>query len=155
MTSLLYRKGVMKTSDRLFSLDELSSLTALKKRTIRYYIQKGLVDAPEGTGKGAVYTLQHLEQLLTLIRLKSSGLYLDRIRELIKDPEQPSHSESYLYPVPRKNIGHVEVWSRIHLNHGVELNIEPIQAGLNPEQINFLCQEIMKMLETSKKRENA
>ncbi len=145
----------MKTSDRLFSIEELSSLTGFKKRTIRYYIQKEIVDAPEGMGKGAVYTYLHLEQLLALKKWKSAGLSLDRIRELIRSQDQLNDSDSYLPPVPKKNTGHIEVWSHIHLNQGAELHIEPTQSGLSPEQIRSLCQEIIKVFEQIKSEESS
>ena len=41
---------------RKFTIDELAGLTELPPRNVRYYIQKGLVDRPEGIGKGAYYT---------------------------------------------------------------------------------------------------
>lgn len=44
----------MKT--KTFTLEELCALVEMDKRKIRFYIQKGLVDRPEGTGKGAYCT---------------------------------------------------------------------------------------------------
>ena len=36
-----------------FSLEELSELTGISRRTIRFYIQKGLMNGPEGEKRGA------------------------------------------------------------------------------------------------------
>ena len=54
MTVKLYIMTVMKESKDLFTLDELGSLVELPRRTVRYYIQIGLVDRPDGVGRGAL-----------------------------------------------------------------------------------------------------
>lgn len=43
----------MNKNTQKFTLDDLSRLVELPKRTIRYYIQQGLVDRPEGAKRGA------------------------------------------------------------------------------------------------------
>ena len=50
------------------------TLVEMNKRKIRFYIQKGLIDRPEGTGKGAYYTHRHLEKLLTVRKWKEACL---------------------------------------------------------------------------------
>ena len=42
----------MKNETKKFTIDEICALVEMNKRTVRYYIQKGLVDRPEGIGKG-------------------------------------------------------------------------------------------------------
>ena len=41
---------------KAFTLDDISALAELPRRTVRYYIQSGLIDRPQGVGKGAYYT---------------------------------------------------------------------------------------------------
>ena len=41
---------------KTFTLDEIAALAELPRRTVRYYIQSGLIDRPQGVGKGAYYT---------------------------------------------------------------------------------------------------
>lgn len=48
-----------------FSLDDLCTLSDTSKRTVRYYMQIGLVDGPIGSTKAAHYLAKHLDQLLT------------------------------------------------------------------------------------------
>ena len=55
--------------DTTFTLDQLSGLTDLPLRTIRYYIQLGLVERHEGDRKHARYTQRHLDQLLQVLDL--------------------------------------------------------------------------------------
>ena len=64
----------------MFSLQQLVELTGLPLRTIRYYIQLGLVDRPEGERRTATYHQQHLQQLLSIKHWSDAGLPLERIR---------------------------------------------------------------------------
>ena len=104
----------------------------LPRRTVRYYIQTGLVDRPQGVGKGAYYTQRHVEQLLQVRKWQLAGLSLQRIGELLRQP-----AEGPLPPTPRRP-GTVEVWSHLVVADGVELTVEPGRAGLGPEQVRAL-----------------
>lgn len=117
-----------------FSLEDLASLTSLPPRTIRFYIQEGVVDRPEGVRRGAWYHQGHLEQLLAIRRWQAAGLSLDRIRELVRRPTD----DDDVPPAPRRP-GDVEVWSHVALAEGLELLIEPGRAGLSPEQLRRLA----------------
>jgi DNA-binding transcriptional MerR regulator len=112
-----------------FTLDEIAALAELPRRTVRYYIQIGLVDRPHGVGKGAYYTQHHVEQLLLIRKWQLAGLSLERIGELLKN-----QAAGPLPPAPRRP-GTVEVWSHLVVADGVELALEPGRAGLTPEQV--------------------
>ena len=121
---------------RRFSLEDLSGLTGLPARTIRFYIQEGVVDRPEGIRRGAWYHEGHLEQLLAIRRWQSAGLSLDRIRELVDG----SHNLSEIPPPPRR-VGTIEVLSHLVLGEGLDLVIDPARAGLAPAQLRELALE--------------
>jgi DNA-binding transcriptional MerR regulator len=116
----------------VYSLDDLAARAELPARTVRYYIQLGLVDRPAGSGKGAYYTPAHLDQLLQVRKWQLAGLSLQRIGELLRQP-----AEGPLPPTPRRP-GTVEVWSHLVVADGVELTVEPGRAGLSPEQVRAL-----------------
>jgi DNA-binding transcriptional MerR regulator len=117
------------------TLDELASLTATTARTVRFYIQQGLVSRPEGAKRGAFYVRRHVEQLLLIRRWTDAGLSLERIRELVAGaPEDP--------PPVAARPGSVEVWSRVTLADGLEVHLEPGRAGLSPEQLRALVRAI-------------
>ena len=59
-----------------FTLDQIAALSELLRRTVRYYIQSGLIDRPQGIGKGAYYTQHHVEQLLVVRKWQLTGLSL-------------------------------------------------------------------------------
>ena len=117
------------------SLDDLASLAGVTARTVRFYIQQGLVSRPEGAKRGAFYLQRHVEQLLMIRRWTDAGLSLDRIRELVAGaPEDP--------PPRAAKAGSVEVWSRVTLADGLEIHLEPGRAGLSPEQVRALVRAV-------------
>jgi DNA-binding transcriptional MerR regulator len=115
--------------EKTFTLDEIAALAELPRRTVRYYIQSGLIDRPQGVGKGAYYTQHHVEQLLLVRKWQLVGLSLERIGELLRQ-----QATGLLPPTPRRP-GTVEVWSHLVVADGVELTLEPSRAGLTPEQV--------------------
>ena len=74
-------------SETRHSIEDLARLTEFPVRTIRYYIEEGLVGRPVGEKRTAYYTARHLEQLLTIRKWQSAGLSLERIRELLSEPD--------------------------------------------------------------------
>ena len=137
----------MKKETQKFNLDELCALVDLPRRTVRFYMQQGLVDRPEGSGRGAHYTARHVDQLLTVKKWKQAGLSLERIGELLGGAETP-------VPPPPVRPGQVDVWSRVHIAEGVELHLEPRRAGLSPEQLRALVREIMAAYEQIQQEED-
>jgi DNA-binding transcriptional MerR regulator len=121
-----------------YSLDQLAALSGLPRRTVRYYIQLGLVDRPIGETRAAHYAAHHLDQLLTVVKYSKAGLALDRIGELLKAPQMPP-------PLMPPRIGNVEVRSHLTLADGVELVVEPGRAGLSPEQVRGLFREVLEV----------
>lgn len=122
-----------------FNLTELCNLCDLPVRTVRFYIQQGLVSRPVGERRTAKYTTEHLDQLLAIKKWQAAGLSLERIRELLTTPD-----ESDIPPKPRWP-GMVEVWSHLHIADGVELQIEPHRAGLTPEQLREFLQAVLNL----------
>lgn len=120
------------------SLEEIAALAELPRRTVRYYIQCGLIDRPEGIGKGAYYTQRHVEQLLLVRKWQLAGLSLERIGEVLKQ-----ETRGPLPPTPRRP-GTVEVWSHLVVADGVELTLEPSRAGLTPEQVRAFFRAVTR-----------
>ncbi|MDM0071473.1 helix-turn-helix domain-containing protein [Variovorax sp. J31P207] len=121
-----------------YSLAQLCVLVDLPPRTVRYYVQLGLVDRPEGETRAARYGARHLEQLLLIKKWTASGVSLDRIRELLKGDEAP------VAPRPRV-AGAIEVMSHLTVADGVEVVIEPGRAELSPEQVRGFVKGVMAL----------
>ena len=114
-----------------YSLNQLEALTGLAARTIRFYIQKGLVQPPFGARKTPRYTEQHVEQLLQVKAYKEAGLNLSRIADLL--------SNTGTAPVtPGIPAQPVSVISRLALMPGVTLDIDRSQCSLSDEQLRTL-----------------
>jgi DNA-binding transcriptional MerR regulator len=125
-----------------YSIDELASLAELPRRTVRYYIQQGLVDRPVGEKRAAYYTASHLEQLLTIRKWQHAGLSLDRIREILAGPDTGT-----LPPARPRGAGTVEVWSHLVVADGIEVTMEPSRAGLSPEQVRAFFRGVTALYE--------
>ena len=123
---------------RTFTLDEVCTLVDLPKRTVRYYIQLGLVNRPEGETRAARYFPRHVEQLLQIRKWTEAGVSLERIRELLSGEAPP------VPPRPRA-AGTVEVWSHLVVADGIELTLEPTRAGLSPEAARALFTGVLAL----------
>ena len=133
-----------------FTLDELAALVELPRRTVRYYIQEGLLDRPSGAGRGAHYGSRHLEQLLEIRKWQRAGLSLERIRELLIGD---SGADAPLPPPRRRRKGSLEVWSHLVVDEGVEVLIDPKQAGLSPEQVRTFVGDVMALYHRIRNKE--
>lgn len=132
-----------------FSITDICALSDLSMRTVRFYIQQGLVARPQGEKKGAKYSKSHLDQLLSIKKWQAAGLSLERIKELMSEPDLGA------VPLKPKWPGMVEVWSHMHIADGVELHVEPGRAGLSPEELREFLKAVMLAYENATKEKNA
>lgn len=130
--------GDMRLPEPTYSLDNLAALVELPKRTVRYYIQLGLVDRPVGETRGAHYTPHHLKQLLQIRKWTAAGLSLDRVREIV------AGGSTTVPPRPR-SAGTVDVWSHLVVADGVEIQLDPARADLSPEEVRAFFRSVMAL----------
>ena len=128
----------MSDVDQQHSISELCILADMPVRTLRYYVQTGLVDRPDGGTKGAKYGAKHLEQLLLIKKWSSAGVSLERIKELLRGEEAP-------VPAKARKAGAIEVCSHLHVADGLEVVLEPGRAGLTPEQVRAFARGVMAL----------
>ena len=67
------------------TLEDLVNISGLPLRTVRFYIQEGLLPGPDSRGKNARYTEEHLERLEWIQRLKEHHRPLREIRILLNN----------------------------------------------------------------------
>lgn len=65
------------------TIQELADRAGVTTRTIRYYVEQGVLSPPE-RGRPAEYTEEHVEQLALIKRLKEQYLPLEEIREALQ-----------------------------------------------------------------------
>jgi DNA-binding transcriptional MerR regulator len=134
-------------SEKTFTLDDLCTLTDLTKRTVRYYMQLGLVERPIGETRAAHYTSRHLDQLLRVKQLTEAGVSLERIREVMAGGDTP-------VPTRQRRPGSIEVRSHLFVAPGLEIQISPEEAGMTPEQVRAFVREVMQAAERVMRKDN-
>jgi DNA-binding transcriptional MerR regulator len=134
-------------SEKTFTLDELCTLTDLTKRTVRYYMQLGLVERPIGETRAAHYTSRHLDQLLRVKQLTEAGVSLERIREVMAGGDTP-------VPTRQRRPGSIEVRSHLFVAPGLEIQISPEEAGMTPEQVRTFVREVIQAAERVMRKDN-
>ena len=122
--------------DTVFTLDQLCTLADCTKRTARYYVQMGLLDRPEGETRAARYGRRHLEQLLHIRQLSESGVSLERIRDVLAGASSP-------VPPRVRSPGSVQLRSHVWVAPGVELQIDPEEAGVPAERLHDFVRAVM------------
>jgi DNA-binding transcriptional MerR regulator len=102
----------------LYNADELAELGGVSRRTVRYYVQEGLLPAPLGVGRGRHYDRSHLDRLLEVKAQQEGGLSLDEIRARRARPAGGGR------PAPRapRPLSRT-TWRRLELAPGVELHV--------------------------------
>ena len=72
-----------------YKVSELAEKAGVTKRTIHYYISKGLLLPPEGTGINSLYNDEHLERILLIKKLQAEYMPLNKIREyILENPKE-------------------------------------------------------------------
>lgn len=117
-------------------LDELAERAGVSARTVRYYIQRGVLPAPEFKGPDTAYDERHLYALRAIKRLQEAYWPLDAIASAlaskseaelrkIAEGDLPAAAEPppKKAPAPPSQPRSVR-GERIALAHGVELWVE-------------------------------
>ena len=102
----------------LYGIDELAELGGVSRRTVRYYVQEGLLPQPLGVGRGRHYGRPHLDRLLEVKTWQETGLSLDEIRAR-RTPPAGGRSAPPRPPQPLPRT----TWRRLELAPGVELHV--------------------------------
>ena len=101
----------------LYNADELADLGGVSRRTVRYYVQEGLIPAPLGVGRGRHYGQAHLDRLLAVKAQQEAGLTLDDIRA-----GRAAGTGGGGIPRPPSPLART-TWRRLTLAPGVELHV--------------------------------
>ena len=108
----------MSDEARRYSIDELADLGGVSRRTVRFYVQEGLLPAPLGIGRGSHYNRTHLERLLAVKAEQEAGRSLDDIRA--RRRPSPAGLRQAVAPAPSVPRS---AWRRLELATGVELHV--------------------------------
>src|SRR5215471_5256425 len=117
----------------IYGVEELAERAQVSRRTVRYYVQRGLLPPPRGLGRGKHYTEAHLATLVRIKELQESGVPLDDIAERLQGREP--------LRVVGEPLASQIAWTRIALLPDVELHLRG--RRLSEEQV-FTLSEFMK-----------
>jgi DNA-binding transcriptional MerR regulator len=125
--------------ERYYGIAELAELAGVTRRTVRYYVQRGLLPAPLGTGRGPHYTQAHLQRLIRIRKLQEASVPLAEIvAQLDGVPQTPVSTPEAL---PQRST-----WMRFVLADGVELHVRAGAVGLQPSQLARLVESTRQTL---------
>jgi len=69
---------------REYRIGELAEAAGITRRVVRFYVQRELIDPPQGLGRGSFYTAMHLERIRRIQQLQAEGHSLDAIAQLLE-----------------------------------------------------------------------
>ena len=148
-------------TDRKYSIGELSDLAGVTRRTIRYYVQRGLVPPPLGAGRGHYYTGEHLQLLLSIKLLQDRSLSLEEIERNLAGTKSAAAGVSEYAPndalrmstggpghgnTPEESPPDLSLWTRVGVAEGIELHIEGGRYRLSPGRMLRLRQAVRAII---------
>ena len=154
------------------NIDELAAAGGVNRRTVRYYIQRGLLAAPFGVGRGKHYGPEHLRRLIEVRTLQENGASLDQIRShypvlMRRSESRPRISASANYRAvneasadPRAladphvlapPLANAQAWLHLAIAEGVELHVQLDRLSeLNIDVVIFLAKtQLTTMVNTT------
>jgi DNA-binding transcriptional MerR regulator len=129
-----------------YAIGDLADRGGVSRRTVRYYVQEGLLPTPFGVGRGNHYGPEHLDQLRRVKALQESGHTLDEIRRTLNGHEGAHPEALRSAPLLEHDPLAREVWRRVTLAQGVELHVAGDvrlpSAGKLAELVNWCRQNV-------------
>jgi DNA-binding transcriptional MerR regulator len=121
----------------IYGPDDLAERAGVSRRTVRYYVQRGLLPAPAGLGRGKHYSEAHLARLIRIRELQEAGVPLEGIAERLEGrtgvrevaPQQPQQS----------------AWTRVALADDIELHVRG--RRLSAVQLERLVRAVQQTIE--------
>ncbi|PIE23219.1 MAG: MerR family transcriptional regulator [Planctomycetota bacterium] len=129
-------------NDDSYGIGELADAAGLSRRAVRFYVQRELLPPPDGRGRGARYTAEHLRRLQRIRELQDTGHSLEEIRAILagKGQAQPKSP-----PRAAALLG-AETWLRVELLPGVELQFDPARAPLGAADLKEIQELALRRL---------
>jgi len=138
----------------VFNIDTLARRAGLTRRTVRYYVQRGLLEPPQGGGRGSYYTEEHLRRLERIRAWAEQGVPLLYMKALLEKGMEPA-GEPAGEPAqtqadsPAKGVAAEQAavpYERMVLADGVELHVRRgalPQWRLSPERLERVRKLLM------------
>jgi DNA-binding transcriptional MerR regulator len=128
----------MDDDDCVYGVEELAERGGVSRRTVRYYIQRGLLPPPRGLGRGKHYTEAHLSTLVRIRELQEAAVPLETIATQLDDAT-PAPIAVVAAETPMQSS-----WTRVVLAPDVELHVRG--RRLSEEQLRKLTMAVTKVM---------
>ena len=127
-----------------YKVSELAEKAGVTKRTIHYYISKGLLLPPEGTGINSLYNDEHLERILLIKKLQAEYMPLNKIREyILENPKEKVHKSAKEMKAKVINKEEREVYIRENICDVFEIHY----SKENEEKYGYIIENVKKYVE--------
>jgi DNA-binding transcriptional MerR regulator len=139
-----------------YTIQELSDLTGVPRRTIHFYTQQEILPPPEGAGLSTRYREIHLVRLKLIPILRQEGLRLDQIRNYYKSQSLPELEKrlTNAKTSQKASPGSKQVAApqgkalvNFSLPEGITLLVPAEFASKEPERVTKLIATIQEMIE--------
>jgi DNA-binding transcriptional MerR regulator len=107
---------VVHEDEALYGIEELADRAGVSRRTVRYYVQRGLLPAPTGVGRGKHYTEAHLARLVRVRELQEQGVALADIAARLE-------GRVPVVPAAVQSAAAQSTWTHVAISDGVELMV--------------------------------
>ena len=87
--------------------------------------------------------------MLEIQKWQKAGLSLERIKEILTEPD----GAGVLPPEKKKVAGEISVISKIYVKEGIEIQVDPMKADLNPEQLREFTRGVLTLIRQLKDKE--
>lgn len=129
------------------TIEDLCNEFGVSRRTVRYYVQEGLLEPPAGRGRGGFYSDSHRTKLRQILALRDQGLPLALIRREL-EPELNTPSITVLEP---KGNEHRE--TVMEISAGLSLNVHDRHFSKDPELFRTLARKIAQWMKENRRDE--
>lgn len=127
-----------------YKVSKLAEKAGVTKRTIHYYISKGLLLPPEGTGINSLYNDEHLERILLIKRLQAEYMPLNKIREyILENPKEKVRKSAKEMKAKVINKKEREVYIRENICDIFEIHY----SKENEEKYGYIIENVKKYVE--------
>jgi DNA-binding transcriptional MerR regulator len=141
-------------AERRYNVEELAERANVSRRTVRYYIQRGLIPPPLGLGRGRHYTEAHLACLIRIRELQEANVPLEEIASRLQGTAQLDgtaalHGTAALQDAaPQRQVPATAVqttWTRVVLGEDIELHLKG--RRLTEAQVEKLAVMVEELVE--------
>jgi DNA-binding transcriptional MerR regulator len=127
-----------------YKVSELAEKAGVTKRTIHYYISKGLLLPPEGTGINSLYNDEHLERILLIKKLQAEYMPLNKIREyILENPKEKVRKSAKEVKAKIINKEEREVYIKENICDIFEIHY----SKENEEKYGYIIENVKKYVE--------